>query len=254
MKKLLIPTILAVVLGLATGSAFSYKTAKDAAKTLAVHVADSLAKHAVDSTATADSVAKIEHEREIAAAAQELPLTPADSIRLAQNPPATLEEATHNLPNAVDPKQSAPAPAHSNGSSSQAVASASNRPAASKTTTAAKPPVAAPSKAQPNSRTAAPAVEPAATPAVKVPTPLENSLPERRISKIFGGMQSKDAAKILEQMSDSDIRVILGMMGDKQAAAILTALPAARAALISKSELGKASLGKDEKKPGGDQP
>ena len=68
MKKLLIPAVLAVVLGLGAGSAFSYKNAKEAAKVFAAHVADSVAKHVKDSTTAADSVAKDEQARELAAA------------------------------------------------------------------------------------------------------------------------------------------------------------------------------------------
>ena len=251
MKKLLIPAVLAVVLGLCAGSAFSYKNAKEAAKLFTAHAADSVAKHVKDSTAAADSVAKDDHARELAAVAEEIPLTPADSIRLAQNQPTTLSAATHDLPNAVDPKHPAPAVAKSATAASNTPATATNPAAATKA--GAVPPkagVVAPTAA-PKS---APATARATAPDIKVPAALENALPERRIAKIFGAMQSKDAAKVLEQMTDSDVRVILGMMGDKQAAAILAALPASRAAAISKGELSKGTTPKDEKKPNGGQP
>lgn len=241
MKKLIVPAVAAIVAGLAGGSAFSYRGAKEAAKVVAAHVADSLAKIAHDSTAVADSVAKEEHTRELAAQAEQLPLTPADSIRLAQEQPTSLAEATHDLPNAVDPKH-APAPDTHKAAAPVTKAPA---PAAASHAPASKPKavVAAPNKG------AAPAVQTTLAPEPPAPAALESALPERRIAKIFGAMASKDAAKVLEQMSDNDVRVILGMMGDKQAAAILTALPAARAAAISKGEAAKAPA-KDEKKGG----
>lgn len=254
MKKLLVPAVAAIVAGLAGGSAFSYRSAKEAAKVVAAHVADSLAKVAHDSTAIADSVAKEEHTRELAAQAEQLPLTPADSIRLAQEQPTSLAEATHDLPNAVDPKH-APAPdAH------KAAATATKTPAtkAPATAAASHAPANAPKTVVPPNKGAAPAAPAAHAPeahAPEAPAPaaLESALPERRIAKIFGAMASKDAAKVLEQMSDNDVRVILGMMADKQAAAILTALPAARAAAISKGEVAK-SPAKDEKKGTGGHP
>ncbi|MBC8088922.1 MAG: hypothetical protein H7Z40_16780 [Phycisphaerae bacterium] len=238
MKKLLIPAVIAVVAGLCGGSGFAYMNAKEAAKVLAAHVADSVAKHVADSTTVADSVAKVERARAMAAELEEVPLTPADSIRLARSQPTSLAAATQHLGNAADAKHPAPAPTKSTpGSSSEAAA--------------VVPKSAAPVPAV-ATKTAAPTATVRTEP--KAPAALENALPERRISKIFGAMQSKDAAKVLEQMTDSDIRVILGMMGDKQAAAILTALPAARAAAISKAELNRNAQGKDEKKPAGEHP
>lgn len=250
MKKLLVPAVAAIVAGLAGGSAFSYRGAKEAAKIVAAHVADSLAKIAHDSTAVADSLAKEEHTRELAAQAEQLPLTPADSIRLAQEQPTSLAEATHDLPNAVDPKH-APAP-----DPHKAATPATKAPATKASTTAAvsHAPANTPKTIVPTSnKGAAPAAPAAHAPETPAPAALESALPERRIAKIFGAMASKDAAKVLEQMSDNDVRVILGMMGDKQAAAILTALPAARAAAISKGEVAKAPA-KDEKKGTGGHP
>jgi hypothetical protein len=259
MKKLILPLVIAVFAGLSGGSGFSYMNAKKAAAVVTAHAADSIAKHVHDSTAVADSLDKVEHARQLAeAAAAATPLTPADSIRAAQNQPTTLAAATHGVPNAVDPKHPAATPntppktnshaavepspstvspsGSTSGSSSKSVATSEKKPEAVKTTTAPAP------------TTPALRVEPA------VPAPVENALPERRISKIFGAMQSKDAAKVLEQMTDSDIRTILGMMGDKQAAAILSAMPATRAAAISKGEMSKNSALKDDKKPTGGRP
>jgi hypothetical protein len=73
----------------------------------------------------------------------------------------------------------------------------------------------------------------AASPAGPV-TPL---LAGGRLSKIFGAMSPRDAAKVLEQMDDADVKQILARLNDKKAAEILALLPAARAALISKAAL-----------------
>ena len=242
MNKLIIPLVGAVVAGLCGGSAFSYVNAKDAAKVVALHVADSLAK-----------VAKEEHARQLAQAAEELPLTPADSIRLEQNQPTTLSSATHDLPNAVDPKHAAPADEHGKSAPATKAVATNTAPKSAAPSATSAPKGAATSKpvAGAPAKTIVP-TDPAHAVEAKVPAAIESAMPERRISKMFSSMASKDAAKILEQMSDNDVRVILGMMGDKQAAAILTSLPAARAAAISKSELNKTP--KDDKKPAGVHP
>ncbi len=65
----------------------------------------------------------------------------------------------------------------------------------------------------------------------------QTALPELRLAKIFGAMQSKDAARVLEQMTDADVRFILALMSDRQAAAILTSFPAARAATITRGSI-----------------
>lgn len=247
MKKLLIPVVGAVVLGLCAGSGFSYVNAKEAALVHAVHVADSVAKHLRDSTATADSTQKADHARELEAAAEEIPMTPADSIRAAHNESTTLKAATHGVPNAVDPKSRASVPKAAD--SHAPAASTGHDPAPP----AAKPAVKrVPAQAVPNSATETTA--PGNVTERKVPEALDSALPERRISKIFASMQSKDAAKILEQMSDSDIRVILGLMGDKQAAAILSALPPSRAAVVSKGGASKNPPDHNELMPEGVHP
>jgi hypothetical protein len=58
-----------------------------------------------------------------------------------------------------------------------------------------------------------------------------------RISKIFGAMSSKDAARVLEQMDDADVQTVLGGLNDRQAAAILAGFPPARAAAISRAAI-----------------
>jgi len=58
-----------------------------------------------------------------------------------------------------------------------------------------------------------------------------------RISKIFGAMAAKDAARVLEQMDDADVQTVLGGLNDRQAAAILAGFPPARAAAISRAAI-----------------
>lgn len=59
----------------------------------------------------------------------------------------------------------------------------------------------------------------------------------RRIGRIFASMAPREAAKVLQQLEDADVMVIVGSLNEKQAAAILQALPAERAAAISKGSL-----------------
>ena len=80
---------------------------------------------------------------------------------------------------------------------------------------------------------------PAPTPA----TPARPAAPSPqavRLGKLFGAMQAKEAARILEQMSERDAQSILALVGDRQAAAILAALPPARAAAVSRLTMGAA--------------
>lgn len=250
MKKLVLPLLIGVLGGVASASAATIMNAKKTSAAFAVHVADSVAKHAHDSTAAADSIEKELKAHATEAAAEETALTPADSIREAQNLPTTLKSETKGLANAADPKHSAPAAA------AHGAAPATHAPA----------PVAATGHDAP----AANAAKALATPAVKpaslrapsatrvssdAPESAGNGLPDNRIAKIFSAMQPKEAAKVLEQMSDNDIRVILGKMSDKQAAAILVAIPATRAAAISRGESAKPdALKPDAHKPEATKP
>lgn len=60
---------------------------------------------------------------------------------------------------------------------------------------------------------------------------------------MFGAMQPKDAARVLEQMGDDDVRSILGSLSSKQQAAILGTFPTQRAATILQATLRTASSG-----------
>jgi hypothetical protein len=79
-------------------------------------------------------------------------------------------------------------------------------------------------------------VRPVATAAQPL-APVTSMLAGGRLSKIFGAMSARDAAKVLDQMDDADIKEILGRLNDKKAAEILALLPTARAATISKAAL-----------------
>jgi hypothetical protein len=63
------------------------------------------------------------------------------------------------------------------------------------------------------------------------PSPIEAD----RLAKMFGQMQARDAAKVLEHLDDYEVQVILGQLGNREAAAILSNLSPERAAVISSS-------------------
>ncbi|MEO7996853.1 MAG: hypothetical protein ABI852_05380, partial [Gemmatimonadaceae bacterium] len=188
MKKLLLPLIIAVLAGLTSASAATFVNAKKAAKIYAAHVVDSLAKHATDSVAAADSVEKEHKAHEAAQAAEAALMTPADSIRAEQNQPTTLNAATKGLLNAVDPKHPA---AEAHGAAvpaghdvvvpSKAMAGVTQTPKGKiivpRAVDAVKP---------------APATAPARTAPVAASTATENAgLPESRFAKIFSTMAPK---------------------------------------------------------------
>lgn len=89
---------------------------------------------------------------------------------------------------------------------------------------------------------------PSNTPKAVVPVvkPATDSLIGRRLAQVFGAMQPKDAARVLEQMDDNDVRAILGSLSSKQQAAILGSFPTQRAALILQATLRTASSGGTE--------
>ena len=105
-------------------------------------------------------------------------------------------------------------------------------PAKAVVPTAAMPTVVAPTAVVP--AVAAPAPVAAGSQPI---APVTSLLAGGRLSKIFGAMSARDAAKVLEQMDDADIKEILGRLNDKKAAEILALLPSARAATISKAAL-----------------
>jgi hypothetical protein len=61
----------------------------------------------------------------------------------------------------------------------------------------------------------------------------EERLEPRRLAKLFGAMQAREAARVLERMSDSDIQVVLNQLADRQAAGILSNLSPERAAQLT---------------------
>ena len=82
-----------------------------------------------------------------------------------------------------------------------------------------------------------------AIPARTAPKTTADSLTGRRLAQVFGAMQAKDAARVLEQMDDTDVRAILTSLSSKQQAAILGSFPTQRAALILQATLRTASSG-----------
>lgn len=252
MKKLLLPVIVAMLAGLTSASAATFVNAKKAAKIRAAHVADSVAKHVADSTIVADSVEKAHKAHEAEKAAEEALMTPADSIRAAQNQPTTLHAETSGLPNAADPKHAASPAGHETeplAKPAGVTQTAKGKIFVPHAVDAVKP------ETKPAAKVVAPPAKVVAPPAtvravpVAPPTTTEGAgLPESRFAKIFSTMAPKDAAKILEQMNDNDVRTILSKVSDKQAAAILVAFPAARAAAVSRAE-AKPETSKSVAKP-----
>jgi len=209
MKALLLPAVLALVVGMTGSAGYAVMHARTAHAIYSV-VQDSIGRAVADSL-VADSLAADSVARDAEAlAAAEAELTPADSIR------ALLAAREADLAAITAPAKPTP----STTVAKEATAPA-NAPAAGAATGAAAP---EPSPAQAATEAAAKAL--AATSG--------EVIPEKRLAKIFGSMSARDAAKVLEQMSDSDVRTILAMMADRQTAAILAAMPASRAAIITK--------------------
>ncbi len=206
MKALLLPAILALVVGMTGSAGYAVMHARTA-HAIYVVVQDSISRAVADSIvadslAVADSVAREAEAR----AAMDAELTPADSIRALLAAREADLEAISRPATAAKPPKNVAAPSN--------VAAAVPAPA----------PVPEPSAADVATDAAAKAL--AAT--------SSEVIPEKRLAKIFGSMSARDAAKVLEQMSDSDVRTILAMMADRQTAAILAAMPASRAAIITK--------------------
>ncbi len=79
-------------------------------------------------------------------------------------------------------------------------------------------------------------VSPTRNEAVATATP-QDTITGRKLAKVFGAMQARDAARVLEQMDDSDVRAILASLSNKQQAAILGTFPTQRAATIMRATL-----------------
>lgn len=232
MKPLIIPIAIGLLAGLGGGTGYAFMKASQAA---AHAPADSTAKHdstahdstaadgehaaATDSTAVADSMAK----------AEELPLTPADSIRALElaramirsgkaDPSAAMHEPVTTKLADVKPAEHAAEPA--------------------KTTAKAEPvkpePAKPATKIEPKTEAKGPTASAAAVVKDARDAAMHTPLPEQRLAKIFGAMAPKDAAKVMDQMSDSDVRAILAYMGDKQAGAVLALLNPSRVANITR--------------------
>lgn len=59
-------------------------------------------------------------------------------------------------------------------------------------------------------------------------------LAPERLARLFGSMQAREAARVLEFLDDQEVRIILGELGNREAAAILSHLTPERAAVISR--------------------
>ncbi len=77
---------------------------------------------------------------------------------------------------------------------------------------------------------------PVATAAVQA-SASQDTTAGRKLAKVFGAMQARDAARVLEQMGDGDVRTLLASLSNKQQAAILGTFPTQRAATIMRATL-----------------
>lgn len=237
-KKLLVPTILAIVVSLAGSAGFTVMKARTMhAEYLLVQ--DSLAVLAMDSAAHADDstgdgshgedadgahdgadTSAAHGDEDAHAPSLEHATTPADSIRAliaerearGETSPKANASGGSAGTNAARPPASAGASSHETSSDDHGDAADSSAHTAAGSEAVVPPPVVS----------------------KPIEKPVPDILPERRLAKIFSAMSARDAAKVLAQMSDGDIRTILSMMGDRQAAAVLTALPPERAAAVSR--------------------
>ena len=201
MMKLLIPAIAAIIIGVGGGAGYAFMYS--ASEAPASVVADTTAR--LDSHSAAlvhDSAGVMESDHSVHAEGED-----------------TSSMAQHGEPLPLTPADSIRAMEKARAAMHEVKAD----PAAEQAKTMAA--------AQANAANAAQSIKTAASNAS------QTALPELRLAKIFGAMQAKDAARVLEQMSDTDIRLILALMSDRQAAAILSALPAARAATITRGSL-----------------
>ena len=214
-KKLLLPIVIGLTVGLGSGSGYAYKrsVAKfvlDSARfadSLSVHVSDSTGIHADRGLPASDGLASTTDDK---GQSQTI-----DSII----PAAPLSHGERQA--AENSETGKPAPPHS-GKTEQGVAA---QPAST------GPGDAAQAGDKGITADAAQVVKNARDAALKVP------LPEQRLAKIFAAMPAKEAAKVLDQMTDADVRQILYLMNDRQAAAILSQLPTGRAAAVTRGAM-----------------
>ena len=228
-KSLVLPAVLALVVGLAGSAGYAVMHARTEHATQLATL-DEIAKAYADSVAADSTHADSLHGDHGDAAhadslhADSLLDTPADSIRAL----LAAREADNHAP-AGGETRAASHGGGNGGASHDAPATTILGAGAkdeAKTTATAK---ATADSAKPRDDFAAAAN--AATRAIAESA--NETIPEKRLAKIFSAMSPRDAAKVLEQMSDGDVRTILALMGDRQAAAVLAQLPASRAAVIT---------------------
>ena len=232
MKQLIIPIVIGLLAGIGGGTGYSYMKASSKYAADSTHLADSLKAHPPADSTSADSThgeaahGEAAHDSVPSDSAShgmdapgshepDVPMTPADSIRMLDASRRNPKAAAAHAP--ATPSVKTPTPS----------------------ATDAKPMDASATDAKAKATSAAAIVKGARDAA------MQTALPEQRLAKIFSAMAAKDAAKVLDQMTDGDVRTILSMMSDRQAAAVLTSMSAARAAAITK--------GSPTKAPGGSQ-
>lgn len=199
MKQLIIPFVVALVLGTGAATGVAVQRGKAAA---------------IIAQAQADSVAKVK----------------ADSVKAAATPERVIED-----PNDTTARHDTTAATHDTTAATHDTTKAPVVGAhAAPPATVPSPAVPAGHAAAPEVKQQA-----AATPKQVLKTNADSvgALSEKRIAKAFASMPPKDAAKVFEMMSDADVGFILAALSDKEAAAILAKLPPQRVATLSRASL-----------------
>lgn len=211
-KKLILPIVIGLTVGLGSGSGYAYKRAVARFVLDSARLADSLSVHAPDSTSADDGQALTASDDTASTTGDNGQLQAVDSI----SPAVPLPDGDRPVAQSSDIAK--PAPSHSS-RTDQGIAAQSVKPDSQEAAQATDGSVAA---------GAAQVIKTARDAALKTP------LPEQRLAKIFAAMPAKEAAKVLDQMTDADVRQILSLMNDRQAAAILSQLPTSRAASVTR--------------------
>lgn len=76
-----------------------------------------------------------------------------------------------------------------------------------------------------------------ATPAASVPQSLYSDAGSQRLAKIFGAMDPRDAAEVLQGLTDAEVSAILVQMSERKVASILSSFEPQRAASLSRTVL-----------------
>ncbi len=211
-KRLILPIVVGLTVGLGSGSGYAYKRAVAKFVLDSARLADSLSIHASDSTSVDDGRTVPASDDTASTTGDSGQLQAVDSI----SPAVPLPDGDRPVAQSNEVGKPAPSPSSRTDQGVAAQPVKTDSAEAAKTTDGSV------------TAGAAQVIKTARDAALKTP------LPEQRLAKIFAAMPAKEAAKVLDQMTDADVRQILSLMNDRQAAAILSQLPTSRAASVTR--------------------